>query len=178
MSTELKAKFIQYLNYKYNETGFTLIELLVVIVIIGILAAIALPNFLNQSVKAKESEAQQNIGSIGRVQSIYRSHKDRFASTFDLLAIGTLSGNTGNASTRNYNYTLTATNDNASIIAQAKDPILKGYSGANNFYINANNLSIATTILCRAVTPGITAPTTPVTPANAAPTCTAPYIKL
>ena len=43
--------------------GFTLVELMVTIVIVGILSAVALPNFLNQSDKAKASEAKQTIAS-------------------------------------------------------------------------------------------------------------------
>ena len=46
------------------EKGFTLVELMIVIVIVGVLSAIALPNFLSQTDKAKATEAKTNIAAI------------------------------------------------------------------------------------------------------------------
>jgi type IV pilus assembly protein PilA len=48
----------------HNESGFTLIELLVVILIIGILAAIAIPAFLSQTGKASDSAAKTQVGTL------------------------------------------------------------------------------------------------------------------
>jgi type IV pilus assembly protein PilA len=46
------------------QQGFTLVELMIVIVIVGILSAVALPNFLNQTAKAKATECTSKFGSI------------------------------------------------------------------------------------------------------------------
>ncbi len=47
-----------------NKKGFTLIELMIVVAIVGILAAIAIPNFLNYQAKSQQTEAKTNLGSI------------------------------------------------------------------------------------------------------------------
>jgi type IV pilus assembly protein PilA len=54
-----------------DEQGFTLIELLVVILIIGILAAVAIPTFLNQRGKAYDSNAQSMVKSMQIAEETY-----------------------------------------------------------------------------------------------------------
>ena len=71
MNSIFTAKLLQNLRNKKADKGFTLIELLVVVIIIGVLAAVALPNLLGQVGKAREAEAKNAIGSINRGQQNY-----------------------------------------------------------------------------------------------------------
>ena len=93
MNTQFKVKLLSHLNKKNQNKGFTLIELLVVVIIVGVLAAIALPNLLGQISKARQTEAKVNLGAINNAQQAYRLEKGRFGKLTSLsIAIGTKNG--------------------------------------------------------------------------------------
>ena len=71
-----------------NERGFTLIELLVTVVIIGLLAAVALPSLLNQGNITREATARAVLGAINRSQQAYRFTNGTFATNLAALQIG------------------------------------------------------------------------------------------
>jgi type IV pilus assembly protein PilA len=65
--------------------GFTLIELMIVVAIIGILAAIAIPNFLRYQAKSRQSEAKTNLGSIFTNETAYFAEYDHYGSAIDSI---------------------------------------------------------------------------------------------
>jgi len=67
-----------------KKTGFTLIELMIVVAIIGILAAIAIPNFLRFQAKAKQSEARVILAGIYTAETAYFAEQNTYSA--DLIS--------------------------------------------------------------------------------------------
>ncbi|MBD2432466.1 MULTISPECIES: type IV pilin-like G/H family protein [Fischerella] len=153
LKPELQAKFLQHLNNrkKKNDEGFTLIELLVVVIIIGVLAAIALPSLLNQISKARQSEAKQNVGAVNRAQqAFYLENANKFTTSISELGIG--------IKTQTENYIYEASSNNVSEIvtnkARTKAAKLKSYAGVvytSTQLVNNINEPITLVTLCEAV---------------------------
>jgi len=91
---------------KMNKKGFTLIELLVVVLIIGILAAIALPQYFKAVEKSRAAEALSLFGSITGAQQRYYLVHDAYTTNFSNLDLDFTNSN-GSAAT---GATLTTTN--------------------------------------------------------------------
>ena len=93
-----------------NRKGFTLIELLIVVVIIGILAAIAIPKFAATKDKAKLASVKTDVRNIMTAQEAYFSDYATYASTLASSIFQPSTGNTFGTSGTASSFTATVTN--------------------------------------------------------------------
>src|SRR5712692_5534227 len=78
---------------KLKKRGFTLIELMIVVAIIGILAAITIPNFIRFQARSKQSEAKSNLKSLFTAQRSFYQEKDRYSNYVDEIGFAPERGN-------------------------------------------------------------------------------------
>ena len=71
-----------------NRHGFTLIELMIVVVIIGILAAVAIPKYQEVTRGSKEAEAQPQLKQIYTLEERYKAKEGSYALNIDALEGG------------------------------------------------------------------------------------------
>jgi prepilin-type N-terminal cleavage/methylation domain-containing protein len=140
-------------NTRLSEQGFTLLELSISVVIVGILSAIALPNFLNQVAKGRQADAITGLGTINRAQQSYRLEFGVFGT---IGASGTLPVS---VSSQYYLYSHNGTTPNATSATHYADVVrrfdddLKDYSSS----VGLTNAGVFSAIICEALEARMTA---------------------
>jgi type II secretory pathway pseudopilin PulG len=119
-----------------------------VIVIVGLLAAIALPSFLNQAAKAKQARALKYIGVINRAQQAYFLEHDDFAPSIAVLGIA------GQDNDNNYTYSIppatpTPTGLMTSTKATPTSTALRGYAGVVFTTVDPSGGVQLATLICK-----------------------------
>ena len=74
-------------KFHKNSKGFTLIELMIVVVIIGILAALAIPRFMRATTKSKQTEGKSILKQIYVMERAYRQEFDTYHSNLDTIGV-------------------------------------------------------------------------------------------
>ena len=125
-------------NRLKREEGFTLIELLVVIIIIGILAAIAIPTFLSQRERAYDAAAQSDARNAMTAQELYQVQNGKYTSSLDDLTAQ------GFRKSPDVTVAIISAKAATSTTAPAYCMSSKHASGANTFY--ATNGAVSRTV--------------------------------
>jgi type IV pilus assembly protein PilA len=121
-----------------SHAGFSLIELLIVVAIIGIIAAIAIPNLLASRKAANEASAVSSIRTISTAQQTYRQiYGSNVAFAPDLDSLHTngliIDGVLSSGQKSGYSLTMSVAPDFTTFAANA-DPLTPGRSGDRHFY--------------------------------------------
>lgn len=95
-------------------TGFTLLELIIVVIIIGVLAGVAIPQYLNAAEKARAAKARANLVTLAQAEKIYHAEQSAYTTFLTELAdkVEGIRGIDDSDSDWSYNFTATSTTFN------------------------------------------------------------------
>lgn len=139
-----------------DQRGFTLIELLVVIVIVGTLAAIAVPSFLSQVARAKQARALNYIGLVNRAQQAFYMENARFANSIGELGV------TDGMMDPDYKYDITSSIGGLNVTstkATPLDPALRGYAGVVFTTVDPGGTARTSMVICQGTAATMPTPT-------------------
>jgi len=136
------------INRRRNQKGFTLIELMIVVVIIGILAALAIPRFMASTTKSKQSEAKEILKQCYTMERAYRQEYDTYwgngisadadnPTNFARLGVEIMP-------TARYTYTITADATTFSIEANVPNPGLDDDAAPDTWTIDHDGNLVCT----------------------------------
>ena len=129
-------------THRTSQRGFTLIELLIVIVILGVLASIALPSFLNQAARARQTKALNAVGAMNRAQHSFFYENARFSNSMTELGFAHLNDD------ESYRYEVQGDQQATTIVARPEDDALRGYAGLAYLNLDGQGNAILSSLLC------------------------------